>query len=584
LNKDANSGAIRRPGRAKVDISSLSVTEQQRLALRGETFVVAWSALLISLLALSYSYSRQLLLLCGDAVAHLHIARRMIDSIEPGFRQMGSVWLPFPHLLLLPFVARLGWWQSGLAGAFPSMAAYVFGAAGIYRLARQWLTPQASLVALIFYALNPGLLYFQTTAMNEPLCLTEMIWTALLLVEYKRALDAEKFRRAGRLLVIAGAVLMAAVYTRYDGWIFASFAWVVALLPMLNRKRWQTPAGGAFVLFTVMVAVAPLLWFGYCAKQFGDPLDFMRGPYSAKAIDERTSTPGAPHYPGWHSMPVAALYFLKAAELGATILRCANLLFLLTVAGTVAAIAKWRGKDVLAALLLWVPLPFYAYSVAYGSVPIFIPLWWPHSYYNTRYGMELIPAFALFLAFFVAWVMGWISGRYPTSQNRDVGHPALWAKWLATTGPLLPWVMIALLIANDAVLLRATPLVVGEAIANSRTRIPYEAAYARALEQLPPNSTFLAYTSEHPGAFERAGIPLKHTINESDYYEWTPALKDPAKSADYVVATDNDAIAKAVAAHPEGLTLINIVCSTGQPCARFYRSDRHAASGSITQK
>ena len=47
-------------------------------------------------------------------------------------------------------------------------------------------------------------------------------------------------------------------------------------------------------------------------------------------------------------------------------------------------------------LLLWLPLPFYAYSVAYGSVPIFIPVWRPYSWYNTRYGMELLPAFALF--------------------------------------------------------------------------------------------------------------------------------------------------------------------------------------------
>ncbi|MBB6142434.1 hypothetical protein HNQ77_000372 [Silvibacterium bohemicum] len=582
MNKQLKNDKPSKPRRAKLDIASLSEAEQQRLQLRTEGFVVAWSVLLLSLLALSYCYSRSLLLLYGDAVAHLAIARRIIDSIEPGFRQMGSVWLPLPHLLLIPFVWRLEWWQSGLAGAFPSMGAYVLGAAGIYRLARQWLTAQASLVALVFYALNPGLLYMQTTAMNEPLFLAEMIWTTLLLVEYRRALDADEFKRASMLLTLTGAVLVGAVFTRYDGWIFAAFAWGIALLPMLSRKRWQSQAGGAFVLFTAMVAVAPLLWFGYCAKQFGDPLDFMRGPYSAKAIDARTSKPGSPHYPGWHSMPVAALYFLKAAELGATVLRCANLLFLLSIAGTVAAAIKWKG--VLPALLLWVPLPFYAYSVAYGSVPIFIPLWWPHSFYNVRYGMELLPVFALFPAFFVAWLMVLIEKNFPTSQTRDVAHPALWKKWLPIVGASLPWVVIALLVANDAVLLRATPLVMGEAIANSRTRIPFEVAYARALEELPPNSTILAYTSEHPGAYQRAGIALKHTINEADYYEWTPALKDPTRAADYVIASDGDRVAQAVAEHPLGLTLINIVCSTGQPCIRIYRSDRHGVNGSITQK
>jgi hypothetical protein len=101
---------------------------------------------------------------------------------------------------------------------------------------------------------------------------------------------------------------------------------------------------------------------------------------------------------------------------------------------------------------------------------------------------------------------------------------------------------------------------------------------------LPQNSTILAYTSDHIGAFQRAGIALKRTINETDYYQWQPALKDPAKSADFVLTTDGDKVAQAVAAKPDGLTLINIVCSTGQPCVRIYSSDRHSTGGSITQK
>jgi hypothetical protein len=335
---------------------------------------------------------------------------------------------------------------------------------------------------------------------------------------------------------------------------------------MLRSKRWDSPAGGAFVLFTVMLAGAPLIWMGYCSRQFGDPLDFLRGPYSAKAIELRTATPGTPHYPGWHSMPVAALYFLKAAELGAVPLRFANLLLIFSVAGSVFAAIRWHGKDAGTALLLWLPLPFYAYSVAYGSVPIFIPLWWPHSWYNTRYGMEMLPIFALSLACLVGLVAGWI------------------ARFKASVAPWIPAVVGLLIIANRTVLLRAKPLVLDEAIANSRTRIQYEVAYANALAALPPNSTILAYTSEHVGAFQRAGIALKRTINESDYYEWTPALKDPAQAADYVIATDGDRVAQAVAAKPDGLTLMNVVRSTGQPTARFYHSDRHVSSGSITQK
>ena len=43
-------------------------------------------------------------LLYGDAVAHINIARRVFDSKTPGLLQLGTVWLPLPHLLIMPFI------------------------------------------------------------------------------------------------------------------------------------------------------------------------------------------------------------------------------------------------------------------------------------------------------------------------------------------------------------------------------------------------------------------------------------------------------------------------------------------------
>jgi hypothetical protein len=37
----------------------------------------------------------------GDAEAHLNIARRIVDSRMPGYFQIGTVWLPLPHVLML---------------------------------------------------------------------------------------------------------------------------------------------------------------------------------------------------------------------------------------------------------------------------------------------------------------------------------------------------------------------------------------------------------------------------------------------------------------------------------------------------
>ncbi len=78
----------------------------------------------------------------GDAVAHLHIARRVFDSRTPRFTQLGSVWLPLPHILLIPFVQNYQWWATGLAGVIPSALAYLASCVGIYRLARHWMSPR----------------------------------------------------------------------------------------------------------------------------------------------------------------------------------------------------------------------------------------------------------------------------------------------------------------------------------------------------------------------------------------------------------------------------------------------------------
>src|SRR5215831_1140111 len=65
------------------------------------------------------------LLLYGDAVAHIGASRRVIDSVTPGLGQLGTVWLPLPHLLMIPFVAPLSWWRAGIAASIPLLVAYV---------------------------------------------------------------------------------------------------------------------------------------------------------------------------------------------------------------------------------------------------------------------------------------------------------------------------------------------------------------------------------------------------------------------------------------------------------------------------
>src|SRR5579863_3223872 len=110
------------------------------IASGSETTLVAQLAAAVSIASFFYYLRQGDLLLYGDAVAHINIARRVFDSRTPGLLQLGTVWLPLPHLLLMPFLLVDSAWQSGIGGSIPSMVAYVLGTAGIFRLLRNALS------------------------------------------------------------------------------------------------------------------------------------------------------------------------------------------------------------------------------------------------------------------------------------------------------------------------------------------------------------------------------------------------------------------------------------------------------------
>ena len=57
----------------------------------------------------------------------------------------------------------------------------------------------------------------------------------------------------------------------------------------------------------------------------------------------------------------------------------------------------------------------------------------------------------------------------------------------------------------------APPLVLKEALVNSSTRVPFERNLALVLEDLPPGAPILMQESDHIGALQDAGIPLRQT-------------------------------------------------------------------------
>jgi len=91
---------------------------------------------------------------------------------------------------------------------------------------------------------------------------------------------------------------------------------------------------------------------------------------------------------GW-----ALLFYTRTAQWWRRRGRLALQVMAAAVAGLWIAL---RQRTARASLLLWVPPAFYVYSVAYGSVPIFIPRALSALVLQRAVRMEMLPALALF--------------------------------------------------------------------------------------------------------------------------------------------------------------------------------------------
>jgi hypothetical protein len=534
-----------------------------------ETALVAQFAACVSFISFAYYFQHGGLLLYGDAVAHINIARRVFDSRTPGLLQLGTVWLPLPHLLMIPFLLSDTAWQSGIGGAIPSMVAYVLGTAGVFRLVRSALSldsqPDSSAriaawLSAIVYAANPNLIYLQTAAMTESLYLALFVWAVAYFSDFVQQTSPKDGPPsvASSSLFKCGLCLAAACLTRYDGWFLAA-AMCVAAFAMIVRRNDPVLRGGVGKFILVAVA-APMLWLAYNAIIYRNPLEFANGPYSARAIEQKNATPGSPAHPGSHDLPVAFTYFLKSAEINMAEANLQKLWVALLLAGTLGILL--RNRRLWPLLLLWVPIPFYTLSIAYSGVPVFLPTWWPFSFYNVRYGLQLLPLFSVSAAVTVYFLLG-------LARNKIVRTA------IFSTAAIL-------LVASYASVWRAQSVCFREAWVNSRTRIAFETELASNLKKLRYDTTLLMYLGDHVGALQQAGIPLHRTINEGNHRPWKSpsdpeglwehALAKPGQYVDFVVAIDGDPVALAM--QKLGLPSMVVIRTVGQPAATIYWAHR----------
>src|SRR5215467_4811413 len=93
-----------------------------------------------------------------DAIAHVNKARGLFDNLQPGLRQLGTVWLPLPHILMAPLAAIDPLWRSGAAGSLLSVVCFIGTAIFLFLTGFEWTGSRiVAWSAFLLFALNPHL-------------------------------------------------------------------------------------------------------------------------------------------------------------------------------------------------------------------------------------------------------------------------------------------------------------------------------------------------------------------------------------------------------------------------------------------
>ena len=468
--------------------------------------LVVWAAaFLLGVLAAWWHTAQGWTYYYGDAEAHLNIGRRILDSRIETLEQIGTVWLPLPHLLMLPFTGNNAWWQSGWAGTAPAVVCYSLSILFVFLLVRRLTASVAAALAAAFIlALNPNLLYLQSTAMTEAVYLAASLAALYALA---RAIDDGGWVWP----VAAGLAALCGAMTRYEGWFLLPF-YALYLLVFSAQNRWRSA-----ILFCAVAALGPLAWLAHNWYWWGDPLEFYRGQWSARAIYDRAIRAGMKPAPGDGDWRLAFLHYTAAVRH-----TCGGVLGIFGGLALAACIRKRLAAPML--LLLLAPL-FYVWSLHSSGTPIFVPDLWPFSYYNTRYGLAALPLLAFGAGALVALV--------PTPKLRA----ALAAGAVAIA--ITPWLLYP----------RAEAWICWkESQVNSIARRAWTAETARFLKEHYRGGGIAMSFGDATAALRLAGIPLREAMHEGTGHEWYGAIARPELflHEEWALTLSGDALANAI--------------------------------------
>ena len=463
------------------------------------TTILFFILTMISIFFFLYYYKDGLNVAYNDARSHLDISRRVVENLTPGFAQLGSVWLPLPHLLATLTVWNDFMWHSGLAGALQSMISFIATGILIYNFLKALgVGMYGRLTGVIVFVLNLNILYMQSTAMTELLLIATMTAGSYQLLMWHK--EGSMLR-----LVQSAFWIMLSTLIRYDGWFLLVFAMMLIFLSNI-RKHGYKVTEGVLVLFTTLGGFGVFLWLFWNLMIFHDPLYFAFGPYSADAQQNQLAAAGV--LATKHNLIFSIQTYLYAIVYNAG--------FFTTLLGTVGMILFWldnriRGNLRIAATVLLAPLFFNILALYLGHSVLFVQGLQGNSWFNVRYGLMMVPSLAIFV--------GYLVHRIP-----NIRYVLL---------ALVLFVGFFTITNHDAVTI--DDAVVGASGKNVSEVSGWLSSHAKNT----PGFVLISVAS-HDAVIFSSGLPMSRFIHEGTGMYWTAATTNPSKWARWIVMRTND--------------------------------------------
>ncbi len=492
--------------------------------------LIVFALAAVAIYSFIFYYQNGLGLAYNDARSHLDIGRRVVEGLNPGIAQLGSVWLPLMHILMMPTIWNDFMWHSGLAGAIGSMAAFVATGALIYLFLKELgVELFGRFLGVLVFAANINILYLQSTAMTELVLIGTTTAGAYYLLCWAKTDSLNCF-------IYSAFWIMLSTLVRYDGWFLLLLAVFFVFFRSLRLKGYRVAEGLAILFFTLGGA-GIAFWFLWNQLIFKDALYFIFGPYSAYVQQQQLEAAGV-LFTKYNLFLSAKLYFYALFYNSGTFTVILGL-----IGSVIILLDKTFSRSTrIATIVLMAPLAFNIIALYFGHSVLYIQGLSGNTWFNVRYGIMMAPSFAIFIGY--------------------IAHRA--AKMRYVLAGFIVFLFFFSFMNNDAVTIDDAR------IGSSQKNVAEISGWLNKNAKAAPGFVLVSAAS-HDSIIFSSGLPMKKFIHEGAGVYYSAALENPDHWARWIVMrtySDSDSTWKAMKDNPgfKNYTLVD-----HYPFADIYR-------------